>query len=119
VKCPRCGEPVSQFAAGCAICGADLEAARQERAARGVHVHVPSVSVGRRLPLDWWVVPAIGLVAVIMPLFGILLAMLAAYQRDQAGDRGMRNAYVAVAVIALIVFIIPPLRFGVAQLLFS
>lgn len=31
---PDCGEPVSQFAAGCAICGADLERHRREAAAR-------------------------------------------------------------------------------------
>jgi hypothetical protein len=32
-KCPKCGEPVSPFAAGCAICGTNLEAARAELAA--------------------------------------------------------------------------------------
>ena len=33
-KCPKCGEPVSPFAAGCAICGTNLDAARAELAAR-------------------------------------------------------------------------------------
>ncbi|MEA2401695.1 MAG: zinc-ribbon domain, partial [Thermoleophilaceae bacterium] len=33
-KCPSCGEPVSPFAAGCAICGTNLEAARAELAAK-------------------------------------------------------------------------------------
>ena len=27
-RCPRCGERVSPFAAGCAICGADLDTKR-------------------------------------------------------------------------------------------
>jgi hypothetical protein len=27
-RCPNCGERVQPFAAGCAICGADLDAAR-------------------------------------------------------------------------------------------
>ncbi|MDX6718483.1 MAG: hypothetical protein QOJ63_737 [Solirubrobacteraceae bacterium] len=29
--CPRCGERVSAFAAGCAICGADLDPRRAQR----------------------------------------------------------------------------------------
>jgi hypothetical protein len=33
-KCPSCREPVSQFAAGCAVCGTDLQAARAELAAK-------------------------------------------------------------------------------------
>jgi hypothetical protein len=27
-RCPQCKEPVSPFAAGCAVCGADLDAQR-------------------------------------------------------------------------------------------
>lgn len=30
-RCPNCKEPVSPFAAGCAICGADLDTARWDR----------------------------------------------------------------------------------------
>jgi hypothetical protein len=29
-RCPDCGEPVSVFAVGCAICGADLQQHRRE-----------------------------------------------------------------------------------------
>jgi hypothetical protein len=29
--CPRCGERVSAFAAGCALCGADLDPKRAQR----------------------------------------------------------------------------------------
>lgn len=29
--CPRCGEPVTPFAAGCALCGADLDPRRAQR----------------------------------------------------------------------------------------
>ena len=29
--CPDCGEPVSAFAAGCALCGADLDPRRAQR----------------------------------------------------------------------------------------
>src|SRR4051794_22363858 len=117
MRCPQCGEPVSQFAAGCAICGADLEAHREARAVR--RVPVPPVAVGGRLPPDWWIVPLVGVLALAMPIIGILIAMLAAAQRDTAGDRGMRNAFVAVAVLAVVVFVIPPLRFGVWRVLLA
>jgi hypothetical protein len=30
-RCPRCGERVSPFAAGCAVCGADLDTTRFDR----------------------------------------------------------------------------------------
>ena len=30
MKCPNCGTPVSQFAAGCAICGENLNEAGPE-----------------------------------------------------------------------------------------
>jgi hypothetical protein len=41
-RCPQCGERVTPFAAGCAICGADLEPARNH--------HVP---VSRRVGPAW------------------------------------------------------------------
>jgi uncharacterized OB-fold protein len=30
-RCPSCGERVSPFAAGCAVCGADLDVGRWDR----------------------------------------------------------------------------------------
>ena len=30
-RCPNCKEPVSPFAAGCAVCGADLDTKRWDR----------------------------------------------------------------------------------------
>jgi hypothetical protein len=33
-KCPNCGAAVTQFAAGCAICGEDLVAAREAKERR-------------------------------------------------------------------------------------
>ena len=29
-RCPNCGEPVSQFAAGCALCGTELDPRRAQ-----------------------------------------------------------------------------------------
>ena len=42
VRCPQCGERVTPFAAGCAICGADLDPGRTS--------HVP---ISRRLGSAW------------------------------------------------------------------
>jgi hypothetical protein len=47
--CPRCGERVSPFAAGCAICGADLDPARWN--------DPPATTLGR---LRDWVLPGPG-----------------------------------------------------------
>jgi uncharacterized OB-fold protein len=41
-RCPRCGERVTPYAAGCAICGADLDPSRTE--------HVP---ISRRVGSTW------------------------------------------------------------------
>src|SRR3954447_25615222 len=116
MRCPRGGEPVSQFAAGCALCGADLEAERTVAAARRMPAaHAPHVSLAR----DWWMLPVTALVALAFPLAGALLAGFAARQRDLSGERGMRNAFVAVAVAAVAVLLIPSLRFGAARLLYG
>jgi hypothetical protein len=46
-KCPNCREPVSPFAAGCAICGTNLEQARAQLAAkRARRPQLPSVRIG-------------------------------------------------------------------------
>jgi hypothetical protein len=42
-RCPRCGERVTLFAAGCAICGADLDTTRFDGGPR----------VGNRLSSLW------------------------------------------------------------------
>lgn len=45
--CPRCHERVTAFAAGCALCGADLDPRRAQRAQ----------TVGDRLLSTWWARP--------------------------------------------------------------
>jgi hypothetical protein len=46
--CPECGERVSAFAAGCAICGAELDPRRADRGGR-LSVRLPSGQVRSRL----------------------------------------------------------------------
>jgi len=98
-KCPNCGEPVSPFAAGCAICGTDLEAARSELAAK----------CGRRPQLQ---APRLGddavrigvavLATIFSPLMGTLLTGWFAYDADRNGRRQLRNLMVGLLILSLV-----------------
>jgi hypothetical protein len=102
-KCPGCGEPVSPFAAGCAICGENLMAAREELAQR--RQRVPAVARNFSLPRigDDGLVLAIGLVlAVASPLTGVVFGALMAWHADSQGQVRRRNLmFVVIAVGAL------------------
>src|SRR3954466_839696 len=109
-RCPSCGEPVTPFAAGCAICGADLEAHRAQRATRRT-ASVPRPQV--RLPYDWWLYLGAAVAALFFPLLGLLLAYLGG--RNRYG--GERTFFIVVGVVSVIVFAIPQVRFGLLSLL--
>ena len=109
MRCPNCGEPVSQFAAGCAVCGTDLEAARAQRASARVRVPVAQP----RLPYDWWLYLATLAAALFFPLLGLLLAFLAGRQRYGRE----RTFFIVVGAVAVVVLLIPGLQLGVWQLL--
>jgi hypothetical protein len=108
-ECPNCGSSVSQFAAGCAICGENLTAARQDlqrrREAR------PSM-----VSPDWFpeitgadaVLGAILIIAAFgSPIIGGPIAGLFAYFAHQRGDMVQRNlALVAVAVAVIVVVVL-------------
>lgn len=111
-RCPQCGEPVSAFAAGCAICGADLERHRAEQAQRRAKlpdVPVPSV----RLPAvddDWLFLGLTAVLALLAPLLGLILAVIGA--RDPA-RANRRTAFIALAVLAVAITILPATRYGI------
>jgi hypothetical protein len=114
-RCPRCGEPVSQFAAGCAICGADLAAARRQAARRAPagrlpRPHLPAPATGRTADVLFGVV--LGLVALFAPPFGLLLGGFMAYRFDREGRIAMRNLAAACALAALLFLLFP---FGVYE----
>jgi hypothetical protein len=119
-KCPGCGEPVSVFAAGCAICGADLERHRQELAERRVELpHVPQVA--RRAPfrLDAHValVALVLLATLLSPLLALIMAAVGAQDRHRNRQMGQRNLFIALAVVNLSLAFLPQLRFGLTSLL--
>ena len=100
-RCPNCREPVSQFAAGCAICGTDLDAARAELAER--RAKRPQLPGGTpRLSDDVVRIVVAVLAAVFSPLMGALLASWFAYDADQNGRIRTRNLMIALLGFSLV-----------------
>ena len=108
-KCPDCGSTVSQFAAGCAICGADLVAARQARERR--RQALPSLAAPGWFPQITAAEALLGALLIVAafawPLVGGPIAGLFAYFAHQKDDVVQRNlALVAVAVALILVILI-------------
>lgn len=108
-KCPDCGSPVSQFAAGCGICGANLTAARRARESR--HRSLPSIA-GRPgwLPRVTGADAVLGglllICALFSPMIGGLIAGVFAYFAHQRGDLVQRNLALAAVGVALVVLVL-------------
>jgi hypothetical protein len=99
--CPRCGSYVSQFAAGCSVCGADLDRLRHRPRVRlSRSVSAPELSEGALLTL------LMVAVAWFAPLFGMALAALVFFDRYRRGHTAMRNVAAAAFVLAVIGFLI-------------
>jgi hypothetical protein len=106
-KCPQCGEHVSPFAAGCALCGADLDAARARGPARrGLTLPRPP-GLARGYRIDWVHVIVAVVLALAVPPIGLLLALFWAYQRHNGGEQTMAFAMTAVAALALAALLSP------------
>jgi hypothetical protein len=115
-KCPNCGEPVTVFAAACAICGRDLVEHRRQLERRRVSLPSPGRSFAGIDP--HLLLVAVTLLAILIsPLLGLLLAALGAHDRHRGGLIGQRNLFLALAAIDLVLFLIPSFRFGILSLL--
>jgi hypothetical protein len=100
-RCPNCREPVSQFAAGCAVCGTDLQAARAELQAR--RAKRPQLPGGvPRLGDDALRIGVTVLAAVFSPLMGALLAGYFAYDADRDGRIATRNLMMVLLAVSLL-----------------
>lgn len=100
-RCPKCREPVSQFAAGCAVCGTDLQAARvelAERRARRPHLPGGVPRVGD----DAIRIGVTVLAALFSPLMGALLAGWFAYDADRDGRVPTRNLMLLLLGFSLV-----------------
>jgi hypothetical protein len=103
--CPNCGQTVTPFAAGCAVCGTDLEAARAARAARSakLRIELPRArwSGGRATgAIDWVHLAVAVLVALAIPPVGLLLALFWASRRHRDGEPVMTALMLAAAALA-------------------
>jgi hypothetical protein len=99
-KCPTCREPVSPFAAGCAICGTNLEAARAELAAK--RARRPSLPGPIRLGDDAVRIGVGVIAAVFAPVMGALLTGYFAYDADRNDRTATRNLMIALLGFSLI-----------------
>jgi hypothetical protein len=99
-KCPTCREPVSPFAAGCAICGTNLEAARAELAAK--RARRPSLPGPIRLGDDAVRIGVGVVAAVFAPVMGALLTGYFAYDADRNGRTATRNLMIALLGFSLV-----------------
>jgi hypothetical protein len=110
-QCPRCRATVTQFAAGCSVCGADLERLRRRPRARlSTVVRVP---YGARALVEGVALTLIMvLVSLFAPLYGMALAAVVFVDRRRRGARTMRNLATACFVLALLSFFVPGLPYG-------
>jgi hypothetical protein len=120
-RCPGCGEPVSVFAAGCAICGADLVQHRRELEQRRVELpHVPSRA--RRSPFQFdahlALVALVLLATLLSPFLALIMAAIGAQDRHRNGQLGQRNLFIGLAVLNLALTFFPALRLGLYSLLY-
>lgn len=107
--CPKCGQTVTPFAAGCAVCGTDLEAARAARSARR-GIELPrarwygGASTAR---IDWAHLAVAVLAALAIAPVGFLLALYWASRYNRDGEPTMTVAMLAVAGLAAAAMLAP------------
>jgi hypothetical protein len=106
--CPTCGSAVTPYAAGCAICGADLEAARaraQRRWPWSARRGLPRVDADTRNTV--LMILIVALVVVFASLIGVLLALFVAFDRNRQGDIGNRNILLLLALAGAVFLLVP------------
>jgi hypothetical protein len=112
--CPNCGQRVTPFAAGCAVCGADLEAARRAKSAKP-HLELPRVPIPRARwyggvstgSVDWVHIAVAVLAALALAPLGLLLALFWASRYNRDGNTVMTAVMLAVAVLAAAAILAP------------
>jgi positive regulator of sigma E activity len=109
---------VSQFAAGCAVCGFDLERARGEAAERGPSLadRAASLRPGVRTGLerqDLFLIAVMVALVVFFPIVGLALAAWTAYDQNRGGERFVRNVALGLVAVAVVFIAVPGLRYGI------
>jgi hypothetical protein len=110
--CPKCGQTVTPFAAGCAVCGTDLEAARAARSAKR-RIELPSApwsgasyggTTGR---VNWIHIVLAVLAALAIAPVGLFLALYWASRYNREGNSVMTVSMLTVAVLAAAALLAP------------
>jgi hypothetical protein len=107
--CPKCGQTVTPFAAGCAVCGTDLEAARRAQSSKR-RIELPrahwygGVSTGG---VDWAHLAVAILAALAIAPVGLFLALYWASRYNREGNTVMTVSMLAVAGLAAAALLAP------------
>jgi hypothetical protein len=94
--CPNCGASVTNYAVGCAVCGADIETARRAGASRR---NVPAASLPT-VDDDVFKFLVALLLALAAPVFGLAICAWFGYEAHRDGRTGMRLAMIVLAAVA-------------------
>jgi len=109
-RCPDCGEPVSQFAAGCALCGANLIAARRRQEERNQTLSTLRLERPSWLPYmsggEIFLAALLLIIAFSVPVVGFFIAGLIAFFAHINDETNQRNIALAAVALALIVIIL-------------
>ena len=122
-RCPRCKETVSQFAAGCAYCGYDLEQGRRDAAAR--RARRPALPGLRRRPSvpavpDWAVtLGLLALATVFVPVLGLVLTGLAIRRESLTTQGPLRIALWVLLAAGLVLLFSPETRYGLVAKIYG
>ena len=109
---------MTPFAAGCAICGYDLEAHRAEQQARRERLpKAPAVSLPRAPRIeDEHLMLGLTLILVLFtPLFGLILAVIG-YRNPRFANA--QTWFLVLGVAAVVMLFVPQVRFGIWQLVY-
>jgi hypothetical protein len=106
-RCPECGERVTPFAAGCALCGADLDPQRHTRSPGPVSRWSPALPTLPGVNHDVVAAIVLTLLALFAPLLGLLISGLRAYGEERAGRVRQRNIALAFAAICGVFLLFP------------
>jgi small-conductance mechanosensitive channel len=94
---------VTAYAAGCAVCGEDIEAARRRREERWANRLPASTRVPQfRLGDDGLRLAIAVLLVIAAPLFGLLLSCWFAWEAHNAGRTTLRNVMLGLAALAAV-----------------
>jgi hypothetical protein len=100
--CPKCGEYVSPYAAGCALCGADLDAARRARLQRTRRFLRRPIREPRFDRQEFVLVAIMFLVVAFAPPYGFVFALLIGFFAQSQDNRQVRNAAIVAGAVAVL-----------------